>query len=83
MRHLDNKIDGTCILMAYGWTLAGKPLKVISGFLNFTQNVYISSNIDKNCNDFIQFCSYFVHLIENENIPDSKLIYIYANLMVL
>lgn len=70
LRHWDNKIGGTCILIGYGWKGAWKPLRVISEvlfsrtwymvchkhngemllngteFSNFTQNVYISSNID-------------------------------------
>ena len=51
-----------------------------SEFSNFTWNVYICSNIDENYRDLIQFYS---HLVENENIRDSKLFYVYANLAVL
>lgn len=57
----------------------GKMLLKRSGFFSsFTQHICTRSNIDWNYSDFIQFHSlstcYFVQLMENENIPDSKLI---------
>ena len=46
-------------------------------FSNFTQHVCTRYSMGWNYSDFIQFHSfstcYFVHLIENENIPDGKL----------
>lgn len=47
-------------------------------FSNFTQHVWVRFNVDWNYSDFIQFhhlsTYYFVQLVENDNISNSKLI---------